>query len=141
MSIIKTSVRILLGFALLFTGTAHLTFARSTFAAQVPPWLPLDVEFVVLASGIVEISLGIALIALLKRRAEVGLLTALFFIAIFPGNIAQFVEHRDAFGLNTDLARGVRLLFQPLLVLWALWSTGAFRLLRPRQESNLRPRD
>jgi uncharacterized membrane protein len=94
------------------------------FQAQVPPWVPLSPDFVVLASGVVEIALGLALISL-QRRREVGIATALFFIAIFPGNISQFVNGIDAFGLDSDRARAIRLLFQPLLVLWALWSTGA----------------
>jgi uncharacterized membrane protein len=94
------------------------------FQAQVPPWVPLSPDFVVLASGVVEIALGLALISL-QRRREVGIATALFFIAIFPGNISQFVNHIDAFGLDSDRARAIRLLFQPLLVLWALWSTTA----------------
>ena len=140
MNLIRNVARILLGAALVFAGTGHLTFARSEFTAQVPSWLPLDPDFVVLASGVVEIALGSALIVLKSRRKAVGVLTALFFIAIFPGNIAQFLEQRDAFGLNTDQARATRLLFQPLLVLWALWCTGAITW-RPRQESNLRPRD
>jgi uncharacterized membrane protein len=94
------------------------------FQAQVPTWLPFSPDFVVLASGVVEISLGLALISL-QRRREVGIATALFFIAIFPGNISQYVNHIDAFGLDSDRARTIRLLFQPLLVLWALWSTTA----------------
>ena len=60
----------------------------------------------------------------LRPRREVGIATALFSIAIFPGNINQYVNHIDAFGLETDRARAFRLLFQPLLVLWALWSAG-----------------
>jgi uncharacterized membrane protein len=94
------------------------------FQAQVPPWVPLSPDFVVLASGVVEIALGLALISL-QRRREAGIATALFFIAIFPGNISQFVNEIDAFGLDSDRARAIRLLFQPLLVLWALWSTTA----------------
>jgi uncharacterized membrane protein len=94
------------------------------FQAQVPPWVPFSPDFVVLASGVVEIALGLALISL-QRRREVGIATALFFIAIFPGNISQFVNQIDAFGLDSDRARAIRLLFQPLLVLWALWSTTA----------------
>ena len=94
------------------------------FQAQVPPWVPFSPDFVVLASGVVEIALGLALVSL-QRRREVGIATALFFIAIFPGNISQFVNQIDAFGLDSDRARAIRLLFQPLLVLWALWSTTA----------------
>ena len=136
MVIFRNALRILLGLALLFAGTSHLTFARSEFTAQVPNWLPLNPDFVVVASGVVELALGAALISIKRWRRQVGVITALFFLAIFPGNIAQFVEHKDAFGLNSDLARGIRLLFQPLLVLWALWSTAALSSLRPRQESN-----
>ena len=124
MHLIRKATQILLGATLIYTGTLHLTTSRMEFQAQVPPWVPLSPDFVVLASGVVEIALGLALISL-QRRREVGIATALFFIAIFPGNISQFVNHIDAFGLDSDRARAIRLLFQPLLVLWALWSTTA----------------
>ena len=124
MHLIRKATQILLGATLIYTGTLHLTTSRMEFQAQVPPWVPFSPDFVVLASGVVEIALGLALISL-QRRREVGIATALFFIAIFPGNISQFVNEIDAFGLDSDRARAIRLLFQPLLVLWALWSTGA----------------
>ena len=123
-TLIRKATQILLGATLIYTGTLHLTTSRMEFQAQVPPWVPLSPDFVVLASGVVEIALGLALISL-QRRREVGIATALFFIAIFPGNISQFVNEIDAFGLDSDRARAIRLLFQPLLVLWALWSTTA----------------
>ena len=133
MSIPRTLARWLLGAALVFTGTAHLTFARDDFVAQVPSWLPIPVDVTVVASGVVEIALGLALLFLGRRRVAVGWIAAAFFVAIFPGNIEQFVRGTDAFGLDTDLARGIRLLFQPLLVVWALWSTGAWRAWRERR--------
>lgn len=132
METIRNLARILLGSALIFAGIGHLTTSRLEFQAQVPTWLPLDPDFVVLASGIVEIVLGIALVLLFKYKAIVGILTALFFIAIFPGNISQLVTQTDAFGLNSDTARAVRLAFQPLLVLWALWSTGGWKMFVSR---------
>ena len=113
----------LLGASLCYTGLLHLTSRRIEFQAQVPSWLPLEPDFVVIASGIVEILLGLALLTLWKKRREVGIATAIFFLLIFPGNIWQYIDGIDAFGLNTDQERGFRLLFQPLLVLWALWST------------------
>ena len=119
--------QVALGAFLLSAGVSHLTVSRLEFQAQVPTWLPLDPDFVVISSGIVEILLGLSLITLWRFRKRVGLLVALFFVAIFPGNINQFVNGIDAFGLNSDSARAVRLLFQPVLVLWALWSTGALR--------------
>lgn len=129
-SLAQHGARILLGFFLMTAGIAHLTVARRDFQAQVPDWVPADKDFVVLASGVVEITLGGALLVLGRFRVPVGWLVAAFFVAIFPGNISQFVTRTDAFGLNSDAARGVRLAFQPLLVLWALWSTGAFRARR-----------
>jgi uncharacterized membrane protein len=118
----------LLGAALVYTGILHLTSSRLEFQAQVPTWVPFSPDFIVLASGVVEIVLGLAL-ASLRRRKEVGIATALFFIAIFPGNISQYVNKVDAFGLDSDQARFIRLLFQPLLVTWALWSTEAWKIL------------
>ncbi len=126
MNIIKKISQVLLGLALIYAGIGHLSFSRIEFRAQVPTWLPLDPDFVVLFSGVVEILLGLALVTLWKYRKQVGLLTALFFIAIFPGNISQYVNGIDAFGLDTDLARLIRLFFQPLLVAGALWSTEAW---------------
>jgi uncharacterized membrane protein len=131
-SALRVVSQIGLGLFLTSAGYSHLTVNRLEFQAQVPTWLPLDPDFVVLASGVVEIALGLGLLTLWRYRAHVGLAAALFFVAIFPGNINQFVNGIDAFGLNTDTLRGVRLLFQPVLVLWALWSTGALRLVRGR---------
>jgi len=122
MHLLRKLTQILLGATLIYTGTLHLTSRRLEFQAQVPPWAPFTPDFIVLASGVVEITLGLLLSSLYKRRA-VGIATATFFIAIFPGNISQYLNHIDAFGLNDDRARAIRLLFQPLLVLWALWST------------------
>lgn len=128
---LRTAGRIALGAALVFAGTSHLTFARQEFQAQVPGWVPVDDDAVVLASGVVEIGLGAALAAAPRRyRAPVGWLAALFFVAVFPGNLSQYATRTDAFGLDTDTKRLVRLPFQPLLVAWALWSTGAWRAWR-----------
>ena len=129
MKIIRTIARVGLGLALTLACSSHLGAARETFRAQVPTWLPLDADFVVIASGLVEIVLGIWLITGFKAPIA-GTITALFFIAIFPGNISQWITQTDAFGLNTDEARLIRLFFQPLLVIWALYSTGAIAWLK-----------
>ena len=113
---LRTTGRWLLGSALVYAGIAHLTFAREEFRAQVPDWFPVGADPVVLVSGVIEIGLGAALLAWRTRRIEVGLATAAFFVAVFPGNIAQYVEGTDAFGLDSDRARLIRLAFQPVLV-------------------------
>ena len=131
---VKKLAQLLLGVALASAGTTHLGSNRQEFRAQVPTWLPLDPDFVVIASGFVEISLGLSLIITLlifkRYRRVVGLITALFFVAIFPGNLNQYINQIDAFSLDTDQKRLIRLFFQPPLVLWALWCSGAVNLIK-----------
>lgn len=129
----QTAGRIILGLFISMAGIGHLTFQRQEFLAQVPPWLPIEPNLVVVLSGIVEVLLGASLLFLAKYRTTVGWIVAAFFVAVFPGNIAQLVEHRDAFGLNSDLLRWIRLPFQPLLILLALWSTGAWSSWRKKR--------
>jgi len=119
----RTIGRVALAAGLVFAGLSHLFWARREFRAQVPTWVPMDADAVVVASGAVEVGLGGALLVLPRERRRIGWIVAAFFVAIFPGNIAQFTEKRAAFGLDSDRARGIRLLFQPLLVALAIWST------------------
>ncbi|RXG16348.1 putative membrane protein [Leeuwenhoekiella aestuarii] len=131
--------RILLGSMMTLAGIGHLTFQRDEFQVQVPRWLPTDsefIDFVVIASGVTEILLGLALIFLIKYKVKIGLFLGIFFILIFPGNISQFTNGVDAFGLDTDLKRLIRLFFQPVLILWALWSTGAITYLKNLKTSS-----
>ena len=134
MTFLKSLAQIALGAFLLSAGISHLDSNRTEFLAQVPTWLPLDADFVVVASGLVEITLGVLLLTTVlifkKYRKQVGLIAAIFFILIFPGNINQYVNQIDAFGLDTDTKRLIRLFFQPPLVLWALWSTNVIRLTK-----------
>jgi uncharacterized membrane protein len=132
MKVVVRLPQMVLGFALAYAGIGHLTTSRLTFQAQVPTLLKDYADFVVLASGVVEIVLGLSLIALWKYRIQVGWIVAAFFVAVFWGNISQYLNHVDAFGLNSNRARLIRLFFQPLLVMWALGSTGAWRARRTR---------
>ena len=126
MIIVRRFPQIVLGLALAYAGVGHLTTSRAEFQAQVPTVFAEYADFVVLASGVVEIALGVGLIALWKYRVQLGWIVAAFFVAVFWGNISQYVNGVDAFGLDTDTKRLVRLFFQPLLVMWALGSTGAW---------------
>jgi uncharacterized membrane protein len=135
MNYAKAIARYLLGAALIYAGVGHFTFSRTEFQAQVPPWVPLDADFVVLASGAVEIALGLGLIFISRYRKQIGWLTAAFFLVIFPGNISQYLTQTDAFGLNSDEARLTRLFFQPLLMVWALWATSAWSKAKPASKA------
>jgi len=126
MNALRRLPQVVLGCALAYAGIGHLTTSRQEFQAQVPTVFAEYADFVVLASGVVEIALGVGLIALWKYRAQIGWIVAAFFVAIFWGNISQYVNGVDAFGLDTDTKLLVRLFFQPLLVMWALGSTGAW---------------
>lgn len=133
MKYIKLLFRILLGVFMTYAGYSHLTHARQEFVAQVPTWLqftPAFTDFVVLASGVVEICLGLSILFLYKHKGLVGSMLALFYILIFPGNINQYINHIDAFGLNTDQARLIRLFFQPVLIFLAMWSTNAWKFCK-----------
>lgn len=126
----RAPLRWLLGVALVVAGIGHLTAQRTAFRAQVPGWFPVDEDLVVIVSGVVEIVLGTALIGLARHRVLIGTIVAGFFVVIFPGNIAQWREGVAAFGLDTDAERFARLFFQPVLVVWALASTGAWKAWR-----------
>ena len=125
---ITTLARLVLGVFLLIAGVGHF-IARAEFTAQVPPWMPAP-DAVVYVSGVVELVLGVALIVSRRRLPVVGWIVAAFFVIVFPGNVWQYLEGRDAFGLDSDAARAMRLLFQPVLVVWALWCTGAWTWAR-----------
>ena len=116
MSYLKTFFRLLLGLFMTYAGFSHLTFNRQEFVAQVPTWL--------------QFSEGFTDFVVWKKKAVVGALLALFYVAIFPGNINQYVNHIDAFGLNTDNLRLIRLFIQPVLIYLALWSTGGWQQLK-----------
>lgn len=129
---IQNIARIILGLFMLLAGIGHMTFQRAEFQAQVPDWVPIGKDLTVILSGIVEVALGLAMVLWRGMRVETGIALALFYVAVFPGNIAQYVDHRSAFGLDTDSKRFIRLFFQPVLILWALWSTGALAVIAQR---------
>jgi uncharacterized membrane protein len=134
-SIIQNIFRILLGAFMIYAGYSHLSFNRIEFQAQVPDWVPLGKDLVVILSGIVEILLGLGMVFWAKQRVKVGLSLAVFYVLIFPGNISQYLNGTDAFGaLNSDRARLIRLFFQPVLIAWALWSTGAWKAWKNRKK-------
>jgi uncharacterized membrane protein len=120
----KDIARVLLGAGLIFAGISHLTFGRKDFQAQVPDFVPLEKDVTVVYSGIAEIVLGTALaVAGKEQKAVIGKIAAGFFTAVFPGNLSQLAHRRNAFGLDTDGKRFLRLFFQPALIYWALKST------------------
>jgi len=127
-STFQNIMRVVLGSFMILAAIGHFTFQRADFQAQVPDWIPVSKDLVVLLSGVVEISLGIAMICWTRQKVKVGIALAIFYLLIFPGNIAQYLNGTAAFGLDTDQARLTRLFFQPVLIFWALWSTGFFYL-------------
>jgi len=130
-TLIQNIFRIILAIFMIYAGISHLSFNRLDFQAQVPDWVPLGKDLVVILSGIVEIIIGLALALWKKERSRIGWALALFFVLIFPGNIAQYMDGKDAFGvLNSDSARLIRLFFQPVLMAWALWSAGSWKSWR-----------
>ncbi|MEO7989997.1 MAG: hypothetical protein ABI663_10675 [Chryseolinea sp.] len=132
---IQNIFRIVLGLLMMFAAVGHFTFARQEFQAQVPDWVPLSKDLVVILSGVVELLFGAAMVFWSKQKVNVGFVLAIFYLLIFPGNIAQYVNRTDAFGLNTDQSRLIRLFFQPVLIVWTLWSSGALTYWLQRKHS------
>lgn len=122
--------RVILGVFMMLAAAGHLTFQRVEFQAQVPDWVPMSKDLEVVLSGIVELMLGVWMVFLTRWKVYAGITLAVFYVLVFPGNISQYVDHRSAFGLDTDGKRLIRLFFQPVLVVWALWSTGGWKALR-----------
>jgi uncharacterized membrane protein len=119
--------RVILGVFMILAAAGHLTFQRAEFQAQVPDWVPMNKDLVVILSGLVELALGVWMVFFTKTRVYAGITLAIFYVLIFPGNIAQYLNSTSAFGLDTDQKRLIRLFFQPVLILWALWSTGVLK--------------
>ena len=135
----QNSIRILLGLIMIYIGIGHLTFLQITFQAQVPSWLTKQknlIDLIIITSGIIEIILGILMVVGGKLKVKTGIFLAIFYVLIFPGNINQYVNEIDAFNLNTDTSRFMRLLFQPILVLLALFSSGGLWFLKNRKQTN-----
>lgn len=136
-TLVQNIFRVLLALFMIFAGYSHLTFNRIDFQAQVPDWVPLSKDLVVLLSGVVEIGLGLILLFWKQQSVTIGWFLAIFFVLVFPGNIAQYMDGKDAFGaLDSDRARLARLFFQPVLIIWALWSSGAWKAYRDRKRGN-----
>ena len=132
-SLLQNIFRIVLGALMVLAAIGHMTYQRAEFQAQVPDWIPLSKDLIVILSGLIEAALGLGIIFWKRERVKFGIALAIFFVLIFPGNIAQYMTGTDAFGLDTDRARLIRLFFQPVLILWALWSTGALTAFTQRK--------
>ena len=136
-TIIQNIFRVLLGSIMLYIGIAHLSFRRIEFQAQVPTWLTTNegmMDLVVLISGYIEIAFGILMILGRKLKIKTGIALGIFYVLIFPGNINQYINEIDSLRLDSDNKRLIRLFFQPLLVLWAFWSTGALKYLKRKSK-------
>lgn len=133
--------KVAMGAGLVLAGTAHLTTLRREFQAQVPDWMPVDPDAVVVWSGYAEIALGAAILLVWRQpaRAWLGAAGAVFFLVVFPGNVAQWLEGKDGFGLDTDGKRAARLAFQPVLVAWSLYAGDSLRWYRRTRRGSAPP--
>lgn len=118
-------------------GAGHFV-ATEAFLGQTPDFLPFRRE-IVWVSGAVELAFAVALLLLPAHRRLVGRLLALFFVAVFPGNLYQALAGTSTFGLDTPAERWFRLLLQPLFVVVALWVTSGPEYHRRAEDAVRRP--
>jgi len=138
--VVKTSIsqnilRVTLGLIMIYIGIAHLYFRRIEFQAQVPRWLTSDesfVDMIVLISGYIEIIFGVLMVWGGKFKAKTGLVLGVFYVLVFPGNINQYIHELDGLRMYSNNERFLRLLFQPVLIFWALWSTNALKFFKKK---------
>ncbi len=89
---------------------------------MIPKFLPYP-GFIVYFTGIIEVILAIGLISHRSRRLS-GILIALFFIAVFPANVVKMMGDIEIQGtFNSPVMSWIRLLFQPIFIVWALYSS------------------
>ncbi|WP_280771808.1 DoxX family protein [Salipaludibacillus daqingensis] len=104
---------------LVFFGTSHF-FLQEELVAMVPDFLPYPV-FIVYLTGIIEIVLAAGLIIPGTRRWS-GILLAIYFVAVFPANVIKAMSDIEIGGtFNSPAMSWVRLLFQPIFIVWALY--------------------
>jgi uncharacterized membrane protein len=103
-------------------GIIHLT-APTVFLPVMPDWVPAPYQ-VILFTGACELA-GAAGLMIARTRWLTGLMLAVYAVCVFPVNIKHALHEPAVFGLtNPWLYHGPRLLFQPVLVWWALYAAG-----------------
>lgn len=113
--------RLALALGMTVAGVAHLV-DPTPFVQHLPEWVPQR-EPLVLLTGLIEIGLGLALLAPQPYRRLVGLLVAAYLVAVFPGNIYVAVAGVEVDGQPGGVYPWLRLLFQPLFIWLAVWCT------------------
>jgi uncharacterized membrane protein len=123
--------------ALVFAGVDHL-LTPGRYLPMMPGFVPWPAE-VVFLTGLCELAGALGLLVPRLRRAA-GLLLALYFLCVFPANIKNALEGLSVPGLPAaQWYYWLRLLFQPLVVWWALFASGVVRCPR-RATKVLAPR-
>lgn len=93
---------------------------RHFYVAIMPPYIPVHAAMVAL-SGVAEIILGLALIPV-KTRKWAAHLIALMLIIFIPVHIFMLQQAYTVENYSTTIvAAWIRLLLQPLLIIWVLW--------------------
>jgi uncharacterized membrane protein len=103
-------------------GVAHL-YAPDQLLAITPSWVPFAPQ-VVFVTGLCELAGAAALVTKPLRRAA-GFALAAYAICVWPANFKHAIDGIDLPHISSSwLYHGPRLLFQPVLVWWALYSAG-----------------
>ena len=120
---VRTAMRIAMAIFYLAAGLLHVGTPEK-FLPIVPDWVPQP-DLVIVATGVCEISGALALMTTRLRKLA-GIMLALYAVCVFPANIKHAIDHIDLPGLPSSWwYHAPRLAFQPVLVWWALWCSGA----------------
>ncbi len=120
---VRLLMRWVLALFYLAAGIIHLRSPHD-FIAITPHWVP-DAPLVIALTGMAEIAGALALMVVPRLRQAAGVGLALYAICVFPANINQAIHDIPIGGQHLSWwYHGPRLLFQPVLVWWALWAGG-----------------
>jgi uncharacterized membrane protein len=104
-------------------GIAHL-WAPEALLAITPSWVPLAPQ-VIMLTGLFELAASVALITR-PLRWWAGVTMALYALCVWPANFKHALEGIDLPHMtNSWLYHGPRLAFQPVIIWWALYCSGA----------------
>jgi uncharacterized membrane protein len=118
----RAAMRWILAAFYVAAGVGHL-WAPDKLLAITPSWVPFATQ-IILVTGICEIAGAVALVTK-PLRWWAGIALALYALCVWPANIKHAIDGIDLPPIpNSWFYHGPRLALQPVIIWWALYSSG-----------------
>jgi uncharacterized membrane protein len=121
-AVLRAVMRWILAVFYVAAGIAHLVVPDKLLAIT-PSWVPFAPQ-VILITGLCELA-GAAALVTKPLRHWAGFALALYAFSVWPANFKHAIDGIDLPNIPSSwLYHGPRLVFQPVLIWWALFSAG-----------------